>query len=129
MEFELLPTITTKTMLKILQILKEEKKAHWKVLTEKTKLSQSTIDEKLKELRKLKLIEASPDINEKSGRPIKPYHLTPYGKAVLEKLEELENLLQGIAKTPDKPIEEIEKEILAKKIKPTYEVEEEFNTV
>jgi len=111
----------------ILKILKEYGKVQSSRLPELATISQSTVYDKIKVLEKTKLITSEWIIE--GRRPKKFYTLTPYGKAVLEKLEELEALLQDIAKTPEKPLEEIEKEILAKKIKPTFEDEEEVRTV
>jgi DNA-binding PadR family transcriptional regulator len=115
----------------ILSILKSGKRMPSEIAKELTKtgMSEKTVYDRFKVLKDLKLIDEEFGKSPVSGRPAKFFYLTPYGKAVLEKLEELETLLQDIAKTPDKPIEEIEKEVLAKKIKPTSEVEEEFKTV
>jgi len=111
MKLRLVKIVTNKKNLEILQVIKEEGKASWSTLSKKVKISPSTIDGKLKQLQKLGLIEPRPEINEETGRPMKPYYLTPYGKAVLEKLEELEALLQTIAETP----KEKEKKELVKK--------------
>ena len=111
MELKFVKEIASETTLRILLAIKEEGKANWKVIIERTGLSQSTIDSKLKQLQRLRLIEPTPEISEVTGRPIKPYHLTEHGKAVLEKLEELEELLQAITETPS---EEEKKELINK---------------
>lgn len=63
----------------------------------------------LRRLIEMKLVETN--TREKGLQKTNIYYLTPYGKAVLEKLEELEDLLQAIAETPT---EEKKKELVEK---------------
>lgn len=93
----------------ILKILKEYGKVQSSRLPELATISQSTVYDKIKVLEKTKLITSEWIIE--GRRPKKFYTLTPYGKAVLEKLEELEALLQAIAETPK---EEEKKELVKK---------------
>jgi len=63
-------------------------------------MSESTVYDRFRVLKELKLIDEKYDKSPNTGRPAKLLYLTEHGKVVLEKLEEVEGLLQQIAETP-----------------------------
>lgn len=99
-----------RTYYEILKLLKDHDRLQVSRIPEIVKTaSPSTVYIKLDELAEAKLIRFEWDTTKK--KPLKYYYLTEYGKAVLEKLEEVERLLQQIAETPS---EEEKKELINK---------------
>ena len=79
--------------LEILRLLKD-KPVQASRLAEKVSFSESIFYEKLEKLKEWGLIEEEAGINE-LGRPVKLYRLTPLGRKVLEKFEEVEEILRS----------------------------------
>ncbi len=64
-------------------------------LAKMVSFSESIFYDKLERLRKWGLVEEEAGFNE-MGRPIKLYKLTPIGRKVLEKFEEVEEILNQL---------------------------------
>lgn len=95
--------------LEILKLLKDSPTQPSK-LAKKVGFSESVFYEKVNILKELGLISEQPSINEQ-GRPIKLYSLTPLGLEILQKLEEIEELLKQHQKTGNEPVKWVKEEI------------------
>lgn len=79
--------------LEILRLLKD-KPTQASRLAEMVSFSESIFYEKLEKLKEWGLVKEEAGINE-LGRPVKLYSLTPLGRKILEKFEEVENILKS----------------------------------
>jgi len=87
--------IFQKGMYEILVEIKRHGKIQPSKLAEIIKsISEKTLYKRLEELKKLGLINEEAGINE-LGRPVKLYSLTPLGRKILEKFEEVEQILES----------------------------------
>jgi len=82
----------------LLEIKKHEKIQPSKLAELIKTISEKTLYKRLEELKNLGLIKEEGGINE-LGRPVKFYSLTPLGKKVIAKFEEVEQIFQkeGVA--------------------------------